>query len=64
MAAAVAVWAATIVVPIGSGSVGGSLRLGPAVGATAVIALVWGVVGGVLGAVRRPEAGVRYVTSV
>jgi hypothetical protein len=53
---AIAVWASTIVVPIGGDIAAGSLRLGPAVGVTSALALVWGVAGGVLGAIALPSA--------
>jgi len=46
-----AAWAATLIVPAWARLIGGSVELGTPPPATAWLALVWGVVGGALGAV-------------
>jgi hypothetical protein len=58
----VGAWGAAIVVPLRTGALGGSARLGSSPWLTAVLALPWGVVGGTAGAVlatRRWPAGRR-----
>jgi hypothetical protein len=52
----IAAWAATLVVPAWAGLVGGSVRLGPALGVTAALAGAWGVGGCVLGAALLARA--------
>jgi len=48
--AGVAAWAATIVLPPWAGFIGGSISLGPSPGRTAGVALLWGIAGGLVGA--------------
>lgn len=52
--AVVAAWASTIVLPTLAPLFGATPHLGPALGRTFVLALAWGVVGGVIGALLPP----------
>jgi tetrahydromethanopterin S-methyltransferase subunit E len=45
----IATWAAAIVLPPWSAILGGSLRLGADPATTTLVALLWGVTGGVIG---------------
>jgi len=51
----VAAWAATLVVPAIARLTGASLRLGPNLTETLELALVWGVLGGVVGGLLAPS---------
>jgi hypothetical protein len=55
LGATLTAWAATLVVPVLTALFGGSTRLGPNLGRTLALALVWGIVGCTAGALAAPR---------